>query len=201
MCCLVRIRQSLTLPQQKNTLRIIGGTHRGRRLPFPHVKGLRPTADRVRETLFNWLQGEIAGVRVLDLFAGSGALGLEALSRGAHEAVFIEKNQLAANQLRDNLHLMSAQQQASVCQMDALQWMPTAEQPFDVVFLDPPFAQDLLPEAVYGLEQSNCLKPNSWVYCEQEASHAWLELPANWHWHRQGRAGQAKFALLKYNRI
>lgn len=186
------------MPQQKNTLRIIGGEHRGRRLRFPNVKGLRPTADRVRETLFNWLQYEIQGARVLDVFAGSGALGLEALSRGAHEVVFIEKTKLAANQLRDNVALLSAEGRACLHQTDALKWLTTLSKPFDVIFLDPPFADNLLPKTIRQIELSKGVALNSWLYCEQDASQPWPALSAHWHWHREGQAGQAKFALLKY---
>ncbi len=186
------------MSRHKNVLRIIGGAHRGRRLSFPNVKGLRPTADRVRETLFNWLQKDIPDACVLDLFAGSGALGLEALSRGAREVIFIEKTKAAANQLRDNLRSISTGQSFRLYQMDALKWLRTTEEAFDIVFIDPPFADDLLPEAIHQLEISGCLKPGSWIYCEQPASRTWPTVSPHWRWHRTGQAGQAKFALLQY---
>ncbi|MCW9078602.1 MAG: 16S rRNA (guanine(966)-N(2))-methyltransferase RsmD, partial [Gammaproteobacteria bacterium] len=121
-----------------NQVRIIGGRHRGRRLHFSPGRGLRPTPDRVRETLFNWLQADIRGARCLDLFAGSGALGLEALSRGAAFLCAVEQNRTAAQRLRDNITLLHEESAAEVVQGDALRVLKTPpERPFDIVFLDP----------------------------------------------------------------
>lgn len=155
-------------------LRIIGGQWRSRRLRFPAVDGLRPTLDRVRETVFNWLQFDVEGARVLDAFAGSGALGFEALSRGAKEVIFLEKNPAAALQLKDNLKLLEARN-AQVWAGDALLWLQQNPEPYDLVFLDPPFRKQLLQPAIEGLQ----LLPGALVYMEHEAGLA-LNLPANW---------------------
>jgi 16S rRNA (guanine966-N2)-methyltransferase len=182
--------------RQKNQLRIIGGELRGRRLHFPDGKGLRPTADRVRETLFNWLQGQLQGRQVLDLYAGSGALGIEALSRGAAGVVFVERARVAAQQLRANLALLGVQGPARVEQTDALQWLARDTQRYDLVFLDPPYADGLLPQICTELEQGGHLAPGAWLYLEQDAAHPWPEMPGNWHPHRQGKAGQAAYRLM-----
>ncbi|MGD8957138.1 MAG: 16S rRNA (guanine(966)-N(2))-methyltransferase RsmD, partial [Chromatiaceae bacterium] len=144
------------MPATANQVRIIGGRHRGRRLGFSAGRGLRPTPDRVRETLFNWLQSEIHGARCLDLFAGSGALGLEALSRGASALLAVEQNRAAAQRLRENIRLLDEQAAAEVIQRDALSLLtrpPVA--PFGIVFLDPPFAQDMLAAACLRLEKNH----------------------------------------------
>ena len=187
------------MARTRNQLRIIGGAHRGRRLHFPDGKGLRPTADRVRETLFNWLQGELTGRRVLDLFAGSGALGIEALSRGAGHVVFIEQARQAASQLRDNLRLIGAELTSDVIQADARRWLNTAEGSFDLVFLDPPFAANLLGPACHQLESAGLLNQHAWLYLEQDHAQPWPTLPENWVLHRDGQAGQAAFRLMHRN--
>jgi len=184
------------VPRQKNQLRIIGGEHGGRRLHFPDGRGLRPTADRVRETLFNWLQGELHARRVLDLFAGSGALGIEALSRGAGEVVFVERARAAAQQLRDNLALLNTEENTEVVQDDARRWLSRDRRLFDLVFLDPPFADGLLPSVCEALEQGGHLAPSAWIYVEQDSAHDWPDFPTAWKPHRKGQAGQAAFQLM-----
>ncbi len=181
-----------------NSIRIIGGRFRGRRLRFPAVKGLRPTPDRLRETLFNWLQGELAGARCLDLFAGSGALGLEALSRGAGFVRFVEASGTVVRQLNQNLELLGLSGEAEVVKADALRALASApEQPFDVVFLDPPYALKRLPAICDQLEQHHWLAPESWIYLEQESHRPWFDLPAGWEVHREARAGQAACRLVR----
>jgi 16S rRNA (guanine966-N2)-methyltransferase len=184
------------VPRHKNQLRIIGGEHGGRRLHFPDGRGLRPTADRVRETLFNWLQGELHGRRVLDLFAGSGALGIEALSRGVAQVVFVERARPAAQQLRENLALLREEGRAEVVQDDAQRWLARDTREFDLVLLDPPFADGLLPGVCRQLEEEGHLGSGAWIYLEQDAKHPWPELPHNWQLHREGKAGQAAFRLM-----
>ena len=184
------------MSRQKNQLRIIGGEFRGRRLHFPDGKGLRPTADRVRETLFNWLQGELQGRQELDLYAGSGALGIEALSRGAAGVVFVERARTAAQQLRANLASLGVEGQTRVEQTDALQWLARDGQRYDLVFLDPPYADGLLPQVCGELEQGGHLASGAWLYLEQDAAHPWPETPANWSCHRHGKAGQAAYRLM-----
>ena len=181
-----------------NQVRIIGGRHRGRRLHFSPGRGLRPTPDRVRETLFNWLQADIQGARCLDLFAGSGALGMEALSRGAAFLYAVEQNRTAAQRLRDNIVLLHEESAAKVVQVDALRLLKTPpETPFDIVFLDPPFADGLLPAVGRLLEDRDWLAPDSTIYIEQDAGRDWPDMPANWLLHRDGTAGQSAQRLLR----
>ncbi len=187
---------------RSNSIRIIGGEFRGRRLGFPQVQDLRPTADRLRETLFNWLQGQIEGASCLDLFAGSGALGLEALSRGAQSVRFVDQSRAVIQQLHENLQLLGVQERAEVVSANALRLLSReADQPFDIVFLDPPFASDWLGEACEKLEENGWLKPRSWIYLEQDSHRDWPEPPGAWRIHRQGRAGQAACALLRRDTI
>lgn len=176
-------------------LRIIGGEWRSRRLNFPDGPGLRPTPDRVRETLFNWLAAYIEGARVLDAFSGSGALYLEALSRGAASAVALDNNPAAIASLKQNLELLRCTL-GQVIQSDAqryLQGEPSA--PFDVVFLDPPFHQDLLSTTCSLLEERQWLAPSAWIYTESEAAPSSLHMPGNWRLHREKKAGQVHYAL------
>ncbi|MCB1786047.1 MAG: 16S rRNA (guanine(966)-N(2))-methyltransferase RsmD [Gammaproteobacteria bacterium] len=181
-----------------NQVRIIGGRHRGRRVRFAPGAGLRPTPDRVRETLFNWLQHEVPGARCLDLFAGSGALGLEALSRGAAHLLAVERNRAAVERLRENIALLHEQDNALVVQDDALRLLKsTADRPYDLVFVDPPFAAGLLGDTCRLLEQHGWLSDAAIVYLEQDAKHPWPELPGNWTLHRQGVAGQSAQRLLR----
>ena len=177
-----------------NTLRIIGGQWRGRKLRFADGEGLRPTTDRVRETVFNWLQPVIAGARCLDLFSGSGALGLEALSRGADEVLFIERNPQAVKALRENLALLEAAN-AEVHQGDALVWLRGTPRPFDVVFLDPPFRQDLLAPALKLLAEGGWLADHARIYIELESEQGEPELPEGWELLRSKQAGQVAYHL------
>ena len=181
-----------------NRVRIIGGEHGGRWLRFPDAPGLRPTADRVRETLFNWLQAELPGARCLDLFAGSGALGLEALSRGAGFVLLVEQSRPVAERLRDHLDALGAGSRAEVHQSDALRLLARPpETPFDLVFLDPPFAAGLLGRACRALEDRGWLGARAHIYLEQDAAAPWPDLPPDWVSHRQGRSGQAAYRLMK----
>jgi len=185
--------------RQRNQLRITGGEFGSRRLHLPDAKGLRPTADRVRETLFNWLQGELTGAKALDLYAGSGALGFEALSRGAAHVTFVEKTRNVADQLRENIELLNCQSKAGVVNTAAERFLSQTESAFDVVFLDPPFADGLLGKAIQTLEEKALLSPQAWVYLEQDSAHDWPDMPENWAIHREGDAGQAAFRLMKRN--
>ncbi|WP_207060691.1 16S rRNA (guanine(966)-N(2))-methyltransferase RsmD [Motiliproteus sp. SC1-56] len=185
-------------PRPLNQLRIIGGDWRGRKLSFPDLPGLRPTPDRLRETLFNWLQPWVPGARCLDLFAGSGALGLEALSRGADHATFVEQAPAAAAQLRANLALLGAQD----CKVAAgslpgwLQQPP--ERPWDLVFLDPPYRQGLLSDCCALLESQGYLATDAAIYLEAEQELGVPRVPSNWTLHREKRAGQvASYLFLR----
>ncbi|OUS06522.1 16S rRNA (guanine(966)-N(2))-methyltransferase RsmD [Gammaproteobacteria bacterium 42_54_T18] len=182
-----RKRQPLknnTVNTSKNShhqLRIIGGQWRSRKLSFTAIEGLRPTQDRVRETLFNWLTYDVEGVNCLDVFAGSGALGLEALSRGAKHVQFIEKSQTAAKQI--NQHLMSLNcSRGNVKNADALQYLSMpADNAFNVIFLDPPFNQDLLVPCCELLIQQGYCQTNTFIYVEAEPDVDLSKLPKQWH--------------------
>ena len=176
-------------------LRIIGGEWRSRKLDFPHVEGLRPTPDRVRETLFNWLTPDIVGAKVLDVFAGSGALFLEALSRGAAKGVALDSNRDAISNIRENMGILRCTT-GEVQQTNALNYLATpATEVFDVVFLDPPFNLDLPKPACDLLEQIVWLAETAWIYTESERRPSELGLPANWRLHREQKAGGVNYAL------
>ncbi|HEX6638450.1 MAG TPA: 16S rRNA (guanine(966)-N(2))-methyltransferase RsmD [Steroidobacteraceae bacterium] len=174
-------------------LRIIGGRHRGRRLRFPAGVEIRPTPDRVRETLFNWLQPRIAGARVLDLFAGSGALGLEALSRGAAEVTFVERDRRAAAAIESLLGEWR-ETTGTVVRADALSWLSTSRTAFDIVFLDPPYDAAALGDAA-ALVAVGHLAPDARVYLERRARDALPPLPAAWRELRSGQAGEVGYHL------
>jgi 16S rRNA (guanine966-N2)-methyltransferase len=175
-------------------LRIIGGRHRGRRLRFPAGVEIRPTPDRVRETLFNWLQPRIVGAKVLDLFAGSGALGLEALSRGAAEVTFVERDRRAAAAI-DTLLKEWGETTGTVVCADALAWLAAGSAAFDIVFLDPPYDAALLGEAAAALVSRRRLSPDARVYVERRAGDAMAAMPAAWRELRAGRAGEVGYHL------
>ncbi|NWA01139.1 16S rRNA (guanine(966)-N(2))-methyltransferase RsmD [Pseudomonas gingeri] len=178
-----------------NQLRIIGGEWRSRRLSFPDVLGLRPTPDRVRETLFNWLAPYVAGAKVLDPFAGSGALFLEALSRGAAMGQALDASNVAVSSLHEHLGTL----RCSVGQVqtaDALRYLETqTATAFDLVFLDPPFNQNLLPGVCALLEERQWLADDAWVYTESETAPSTLGLPGNWRLHREQKSGRVYYAL------
>lgn len=176
-------------------VRIIGGRLRGRRLPVPEVPGLRPTPDRVRETLFNWLAPHVAGMRVLDLFAGSGALGLEALSRGAATLTLVEQHRAAQATLRDNLQRLGLPEARLVC-AEALTFLATDAGSYNLILLDPPFAADLLAPALMAIERHGRLAAGGFCYIEMPADAAMPPLPAGWVQHRSGRAGEVGYHLL-----
>ena len=179
----------------RGEIRIIGGRWRGRKLHFPNVAGLRPTPDRVRETLFNWLQFDIAGRRCLDLFAGSGALGLEALSRGAAEVLFVERDPEAAASIRDTLSELGGQG-GLVDSRDAFVFLArSAARPFDIVFLDPPYDEHWLPRLCAALESGGWLAPGARIYLEDGAGRGPPELPVGWELRRSRRAGEVGYHL------
>ena len=176
-------------------LRIIGGQWRSRQFSFPMAPGLRPTPNRVRETLFNWLAPYVEGAKILDLFAGSGALCLEALSRGAGSALAMDLSAKAVTSLREHLTTLACSN-CQVLQTDALQHLEQqAASRFDLVFLDPPFSQNLLLPACNLLEQHGWLADNAWIYTESENPPSNLGLPANWRLHREQKAGQVHYGL------
>ncbi len=174
-------------------IRIISGQWRGRKLPVQDVMGLRPTTDRQKETLFNWLQGALDGARVLDLYAGAGGLGFEALSRYASELVAVEKERNVARQLQHNAQTLGAK--AKVVQMDVLVFLQQSAEPFDLVFIDPPFRQQLVKPTLERL--SPWLSDSAWVYLETEAELAMPELPDGWELYRDKVAGQSHAYLFQ----
>ena len=176
-------------------LRIIGGQWRSRQFDFPMAHGLRPTPNRVRETLFNWLAPYAEGAKVLDVFAGSGALFLEALSRGAGSALALDLNSAAINSLRGHLLTLRCDN-GQLLQTDALRHLEQQPAtPFDLVFLDPPFSQGLLLPACALLEEKGWLATDAWVYTASENPPSSLGLPGNWRLHREQKAGQVYYAL------
>ncbi|HUG03065.1 MAG TPA: 16S rRNA (guanine(966)-N(2))-methyltransferase RsmD [Steroidobacteraceae bacterium] len=183
---------------QKNAgvLRIIGGEWRGRKIRFPGVEGLRPTPDRVRETVFNWLAPVIAGSRCLDLFAGSGAFGLEALSRGAAAVTFVERQRDAAQQLSATAAIL-VRGRATVHQADVAAWLAGPATPFDIVFVDPPYGSGLLADAMRALESRGWLAPQAFIYLEAPAKVGAPALPEAWILHRSGRAGAVGYHLAR----
>ncbi len=175
-------------------VRIIGGEWRGTRLPVADRDGLRPSADRVRETLFNWLQPMLPGARVLDLFAGTGALGLEAVSRGAREAVLVERDPQLAEGLRQLAAKLPGGERIQVVCADALTWLQSARGGFDLVFVDPPFAGDLWAPALAGLDGR--LADEAWLYVESPVSSAAVPGPA-WRLHREGQTREVRYAMYR----
>jgi 16S rRNA (guanine966-N2)-methyltransferase len=184
-------------PARRNFVRIIGGAWRGRRVRFPDAPGLRPTPDRVRETLFNWLQYSVAGTRCLDLFAGSGALGLEALSRGARELVFVEQAPAVARALRAELVRLGGTARAHVIEAPAERFLAAPGEPFDVLFLDPPFALSALSEYVARIDAGNWVKSSGWVYLESERTAGPPTLPPHWELVKSKSAGEVGYHLAR----
>ncbi len=178
-------------------LRIIAGLWRGRKLPVLEREGLRPTGDRVRETLFNWLQFDLPGAHCLDAFSGSGALGIEALSRGAAAATLLERDPGAARQLQQNLRTLQADN-AEVVHTDSLDWLAQPHrQRYDLVFLDPPFRQELVQRCCHLLEQQQWLNARAWIYIESERELGAPPVPEHWHLHREKHTGQLSYRLYR----
>jgi 16S rRNA (guanine966-N2)-methyltransferase len=182
-----------------STLRIIGGQWRGRKLSFTEVTGLRPTGDRIRETLFNWLAPNIAGARCLDLFAGTGSLGLECLSRGATQVWLLEKHAHAAAILANNLKVLDAKH-GKLIKTDSLQWLLTratetiSTTSIDIVFIDPPFEDQLWEPAVEGLEAANILAVDARLYIETPRQQT-IRISPQWALLREKKAGNVCYRL------
>jgi len=178
-------------------LRIVAGNWRSRLLDIADVQGLRPTSERIRETLFNWLSPRVHGARCLDLFAGTGALGLEALSRGAQSVVFVERASRAVATLQHNIETLAADG-AVVLQMDALDYLDEERQErFDLVFLDPPFAADMLDELCRLIAERRVLAEDAYVYLEQDRSNPEADLPDGWRILKNKTAGNVRYMLVQ----
>ena len=175
-------------------IRIIGGQWRGRKLPVPDSPGLRPTTDRVRETLFNWLAPSMVDARCLDCFAGSGALGLEALSRYAGSATLLEMERQVAQQLQKNLATLKATH-GKVVNTNTLAFLNQTGTPHDIVFVDPPFRKGLLEETLHLLESNGGLASDALIYVESEVENGLPPVPASWDLHREKIAGQVAYRL------
>ncbi len=176
-------------------LRIVAGNWRTRLLEIADVPGLRPTSERVRETLFNWLAPHIHGSRCLDLFAGTGALGFEALSRGAGEVVFVEKSRRAAATLKDNAKTLGATS-ADIREQNAFAWLEQSKGPaFDIVFLDPPFAADKLADLCRLLDKAALVGDGTLVYLEDDRARPPVELPEDWDTLKSKTAGNVRYRL------
>lgn len=177
-------------------IRIIGGKNRGRKLPVHDSQGLRPTTDRVKETLFNWLQADIRDANCLDLFAGSGSLGFEAVSRFANKVTFVEKEKKIAQQLKENITTLKADN-THVINQNALAFLDQSNEKFDIVFLDPPFRQELLVSVIEKLETNNLLTDNAIIYLEAEKELNLSEIPPTWILDKEKTAGQVSFKLYR----
>ncbi|MEQ1773620.1 MAG: 16S rRNA (guanine(966)-N(2))-methyltransferase RsmD [Burkholderiales bacterium] len=177
-----------------NRVRIVGGEWRSRCIDFPDGRGLRPTPDRVRETLFNWLGQDLAGKRCLDLYAGSGALGFEAASRGAKQVVLVERERVVCAALEASRAALQAER-VQVIRADALEFLSADSGVYDVVFLDPPFADDPWAQLFERLPQR--LAPGALVYRESGEKQKRQAAPEGWTVFKQGRAGQVNYQLLK----
>jgi 16S rRNA (guanine966-N2)-methyltransferase len=184
-----------TTARSTGRLRLIGGDYRRRLLPVLDSPGLRPTPDRVRETLFNWLAAALPGARVLDLFAGTGALGLEALSRGARQATFVERDARVAGQLAANLATLGAAERGRVVTGEAAAFLAGPPTPCSLVFLDPPFRQGLAAPCCAALE-AGWLSDDAFIYLETEAGSE-PAVPTTWRLHREVRAGDSHGRLYR----
>lgn len=180
-------------------IRIISGQFRGRKLPVNDLEGLRPTTDRIKETVFNWLMQDTREANVLDCFAGSGGLGFECLSRFAKDATFIELNKQAAEQLKKNISTLKLEN-AHVINNSAIDFLSSQNQDlnFDLVFVDPPFRKGLAEPSCQLLEQNNWLSDNALIYVEVE-KECTLNAPENWHILKEKQAGQVLCRLYQRN--
>ncbi len=178
----------------KQSLRVIGGQYRGMKIPFAKLPDLRPTPDRVRETLFNWLMPHIHNARCLDAFAGSGALGIEARSRGAQEVLLIEKAPLAREHLKQAIERLKAPH-LTLLGKDILPFLAGKPPPFDIIFLDPPFKKNIQPQCVQLIEGNPSILPGGFLYIESPEA---VELdPSIWECHRSKKSGQVYYALFR----
>ena len=183
-------------------VRVIAGLWRGRKLPVLNAEGLRPTTDRVKETLFNWLMMDVANARCLDCFSGSGALGIEALSRQAQAVFFLEKFASAAQQLKKNLASLKTDK-GTVINTDTLAYLAQKnnDNPFNIIFIDPPFHHQFVPQILPLLQQNNWLAENALIYVETEKNHPPLPLAENWQIIKEKSAGMVTSRLIQVTTI
>ena len=181
----------------RNQLRIIGGRWRGRKINFPDLPSLKPTPDRVRETLFNWLMNDIQDAVCLDLFAGSGALGFEALSRGASAVLMVDESSKAIKAIEENAKRLDTQQMIAACARIPADLTPFLQQRFNIVFLDPPYRQGLLQDCCSWLERSGNLAEQALIYLEAEKTQDMAFLPEDWQLLKSKIAGQVGYHLAR----
>jgi 16S rRNA (guanine966-N2)-methyltransferase len=181
---------------QTHQLRIIGGAWRSRKIKIPDLAEIRPTPDRVRETLFNWLSPIISGAYCLDLFAGSGALSFEALSRGAKHVVLVDKSPAVIESLRTTAQQLGADN-ITLYQGHAPENIILPKEPFDIVFLDPPFHQNLIGPSCEWLVQQGLVHPKTYIYIETESDQENIIIPKHWHIFKEGKTKQIKYYLIK----
>ena len=187
----------MTQARLTGSIRIIAGQWRSRKINFPATPGLRPTHDRIRETLFNWLSPYIAGANCLDLFAGSGALGFEALSRGAKQVTFIDNARVVVDALQKNAALLKTDK-ADFILADCPERVPALSYvPFDVVFLDPPFEQGLIPKTLRWLDNNSLLSPSAFIYIEIEKKAPPLLIPSKWELFREKKTPSLMYCLFR----
>lgn len=197
MAKLKQTRRVSSQKGQQGQLRIIAGKWRGRKLAFPDIADLRPTPDRVRETIFNWLQPYIGGAACLDLFAGSGALGFEALSRGAEQVTLVESQAEAINQLSQNANNLSAEG-VDIKHMNAQQYIKQCQKQFDVIFIDPPYQANLWSEITELLIENQVLAEQALIYLECPSHDAFPSLPDHFQILKDKKAGDVRYCLLTY---
>ncbi|WNC72454.1 16S rRNA (guanine(966)-N(2))-methyltransferase RsmD [Thalassotalea psychrophila] len=187
-------RKSTGQNQQTGQVRIIAGQFRGRKLPVIMADGLRPTTDRVKETVFNWLMPHLYNAKCLDCFAGSGSLGFEALSRGVSSTQFYELNATAAKKIQENIQLLKANN-AQISKGSCLQLLETEQQQFDLVFIDPPFRKGFVAQTAELLETKQLLTDEAIIYVEVESELTDLQLPINWQLLKEKISGQVAYRL------
>jgi 16S rRNA (guanine966-N2)-methyltransferase len=190
-----------SLMGRQSHVRIIGGRWRGRKLTFTATEGLRPTGDRIKETLFNWLMPHVEGARCLDLFAGSGALGLEALSRGASHCDFVDSSKTAVRQVRQHLQTLDALGNGDCHLSSALKFLQTAVEPYDIVFIDPPFKLKLASQVTTALARQQLLSESALVYLETANSEPIPAVPEGWKLHREKVSGAVSYRLFTRDRV
>ena len=196
------IKQKTNAKAADSMIRIIGGAFRGRKLPVLTHEGLRPTSDRVKETVFNWLQFDVPGGRCLDLFAGSGSLSLEAVSRGAQFVQSCELYPAAARQILANIAALNAQSKLNVFQGSAFDWLRQADDAaFDVVFIDPPFFKEMTTEVLQLLFSNSLVHDDSVIYLEIEKQLPLPPLPKDWNWVREKSTSQVRYGIARMQNI
>ena len=185
-----------TVINKKNFVRIISGKYKSRKITFPDRPEIRPTGNRIRESLFNWIQADIVNSRCLDLFSGSGALGIEALSRGAEKTIFVESDLETVNCLEKNLQILNAEN-GTVVRANAINWLESKKniEPFGFVFLDPPFSKNLLLDCIFLLESNRMISNNGTIYIETEAEVNLRQLPLTWRLKQKKHAGRVFYCL------